>query len=351
MPITISVSGTCSENVFIGSDHVTLVTTSGSTIDGPDATRATILVRADGVVINGFTVTGGSVGIAATGSQRLTVENCTVENTGHIGLVFQQGAAGTINNCTIQNNPHDGMLIYNSNPAVTVTNSVISGNSGAGIHVCCGGSATIGIDLNGHLAGNQITNNTGAGILIAESGSALIGGNTITGNGNPTNGVLGQDGISIFEAAADIAGGNTISNNNQCGISLRASRLFVGDPSTGFTSGNTISHNGVCGISNSLGSIVTLFDADVSNNTGSGLRAGIHSTTDIANTTINNNSGDGISLIRGAGLFLEFFPQVTVTGNNGFGLHCFDAESKVAGSTAGITANSGGNISPGCTGF
>jgi len=351
-PITISVTGTCNENPIITLDNVTLVTTTGATIDGPDATSATILVRADRVVINGFTVTGGSVGLAVTGSQRLTIENCTVENTGNIGIVFQQGSAGTVDNCTIQNNPRQGILAIGAT-GVSVTNSVISNNGtagiGPGIHICCGIAAKIGVNLNGHLAGNQILNNVGAGILIAESGSALIGGNTISGNGSSNTEVLGQDGISIFEADADVAGGNTISGNMHFGISIRASRLSLGDPSTGFTSQNSVTGNQNGGINAFLNSSVTLQDADLSNNIGPGLRAVIRSAVVSSNTTINNNTGDGIQLTTGGALFL--FPHVKVTGNSGFGLHCFFGVSNFGGDTSGIVSNVLGNISPGCSGF
>ena len=52
-PFTITVNGTCNENVVIDRSKVTLVTTSGATINGPDATHAAVLVQADDVVSTG----------------------------------------------------------------------------------------------------------------------------------------------------------------------------------------------------------------------------------------------------------------------------------------------------------
>jgi hypothetical protein len=76
---TIHVSGTCYENVTIpaGKDLLTLDGGGEATIDGPDDTANTILVRGPrGVTITRLTITGGRVGIdVSRGSSALIDSN------------------------------------------------------------------------------------------------------------------------------------------------------------------------------------------------------------------------------------------------------------------------------------
>ena len=61
---TLLVSGVCNENVVVGADtfRVTLDGQGTATINGPDATVATVLVVGKGITIRGFTITGGRQG-------------------------------------------------------------------------------------------------------------------------------------------------------------------------------------------------------------------------------------------------------------------------------------------------
>jgi parallel beta-helix repeat protein len=347
-PITIDVSGTCNENVVVRASNVTLMTKDGATINGPDATKPTVSLLTDSVAINGFTITGGSVGISGVGAQRILIENCTVEKAAHSGIFLQESSGVTVDHCTIENNPGLGIAARQSS-SVTVTNSTISANE-VGIHVTNAASASIGINLNGQLAGNTITGNRGSGILINAGGAAVIAGNAITGNGITAGDTFGQAGVFVFDATALIVGGNTISGNGAFGLNLGGAHVHVGDAAFGLGSANSITGNNVAGINAFLGTTLLLENADVSNNTGPGLRRARRATAEALNSTVRGNSGDGIQLVRGAGLFLDN-PVVTVTGDGGFGLNCADAESKFDGNIAGIGANTAGTISPTCTGF
>jgi hypothetical protein len=66
--------------------------------------------------------------------------------------------------------------------------------------------------------------------------------------------------------------------------------------------------------------------------------------------TVNNNTGNGIFLVQGAALLLQD-PAVTVTGNAQFGLQCGGSEASYGGNITGISGNTGGDVSPNCTGF
>lgn len=66
---TLSVSGACNEAVVIPEQvlNITLDGKGTATINGPDASSATILVRGNGITIRNFaSITGGETGITVT---------------------------------------------------------------------------------------------------------------------------------------------------------------------------------------------------------------------------------------------------------------------------------------------
>lgn len=412
-PLTITVRGTCIENVRITRDDVTLRGEPGATVDGSSGPGAnTITVLADRVAIEGLTVTGGRNGIEAAGAGRVSIQNCTVQNTGSNGIVFFQGSDGTVNACTIQNAVRFGIHIEGG--SATITNSTISGND-TGINLSNNGGGRIGVDNVGQVAGNVITGNAREGIFLDLGASAVISGNTINNNtgtgvglrsgasamfrGNTISGNA-RGGISLELGASARILGNTINNNTGNGVRLGsgATAALVGNTISGNTfnpatlsagvavdggssaslSGNTISGNGGAGVlvvastvnisadmitgngpghvGNQggvfafLGSSVSIRNATISQNTGRGVWLQTLSIGAISGGSIQNNTGFGIFLEMGAGLTL-FFAPVTVTGNGAFDLVCSDAEASftVGGSAGNLSLI--GTISPACTGF
>jgi parallel beta-helix repeat protein len=365
VPITIVATGQCNENVLIDRDDVTLRTVSWpifispATVNGTDSTKATITVAAARATIDGLTVTGGRRGITVLGSA--TIKNCTVQNTGPIGVIssgisFYHGGQGTVDKCTIKNNRSFGIAIEGG--SATVTNSTIAENTDAGIAVSLSGSARIGLTDDMVYAKNKIQNNASNGIMINAGGSAFIGGNTIEGNGTTTGHRFGQYGIAIYQATAILVGANSISNNRGSGIFARGSAVLIGDPTFGLDSANKINDNGVGvgvstkgGIFGFLGSSLEIQNATIEHNTGDGVTLSTRSTARMfVNNKITRNTENGILLEAGGGLLLPA-STTTVTANTLFGLQCTDAESSFAGKTEGITGNTGGQVSPSCTGF
>jgi hypothetical protein len=359
-PITIIISGTCNENVVIDRDDVTLKKgLSGGTVNGPNQTKATITVNAARTVIDGLAVTRGRSGITVLGSA--TIQNCTVQNTGQLGVIssgiaFYHGGQGTVDNCVVRNNASYGIAIEGG--SATVIKSTISANTDAGIVVSLGGSARIGLDDFLKYAGNTISDNKSNGIMIDAGGSAFIGGNTIQGNGTNLTSLLGQYGIAIYRATAVLVGYNRIIGNSGSGVFARSSTVQIGDPAFGLPItgryANVITNNGsratfTGGIFGGLGSALEIRNTTINGNTGNGVTLIRRSTARMFDDVVNNNT-NGIQLFQGAGLLLDD-PAVTVTGNTSFGLQCADAESSFAGNTSGISGNTGGQVSPSCTGF
>jgi Right handed beta helix region len=366
-PITITVSGTCNENVAISEGNVTLLTTNEAVIDSPDATKPSILVTADGVTINGFTITGGLNGIIGNGAQRLSIVNCDIEHVAGRGIVLSNTGQAIINHCTISNN--SGGIGGFLGSSFAVINSVVSNNAAAGIQLGFSTSAYIGALINETLGGNTIENNGASGIQVAGGSFAVIVNNTITHNGtnpNPNSAsplndccaANGLAGIGVFEAGVNIVGGNVIANNGVFGIELRNSHALIGQgdalPRAGQS--NTITGNGAganaAGAGAGIlvfGSSLTLRGATISNNTGPGLSVGLGSSVHVVagpphtNLTLGANSSDGIRLSLGGQLLLQD-PLLSISGNGGFDLDCFGAKAGVAGSLTGIAS-----ISPSCT--
>jgi parallel beta-helix repeat protein len=186
------VSGTCNENVTIGSRFtgITLEAQGSATINGTDATANTIAIQGKGHIIKGFTITGGSRGILVSRGGSATIDGNTIQNTGSDGIQVSESATARIINNTIQNNPDTGISVFEN----------------ASVHI---GFLT-GTDITA--SPNTIQNNATRGILVSRSASARIVGNTISGNGD--------DGVGVFRnSQADIAN-NVISNNGGDGITL-----------------------------------------------------------------------------------------------------------------------------------
>jgi parallel beta-helix repeat protein len=353
--VTIQIKGTCSENVEIVRDDVTLIPDPlGGTIIGPDPNLPTINVRAFRTVIDGLTISGGGPGIFVHGGA--TIRNCTVQNTGTTGISFYHGGNGTVDHCTVQSSGGHGVSIEGG--SATVINSAISSNTFTGIIVSGSGSARIGITDRNQYAGNTVSNNQGSGILISTSGSANIGGNTISGNGTNPNSLFAYFGVLISSASANLAGNNSITGNSGSGVFAERSSVRIGNPSFGLPITNVITGNGTSlvpnaatgGIFANQNSSLQIQGATIDGNTGNGVFLLFQSNARIYDSTVNNNTGNGIFLAQGAALLLQD-PAVTVTGNAQFGLQCGGTESSFAGNFSGISGNSVGDVSGSCTGF
>ena len=73
------------------------------------------------------------------------------------------------------------------------------------------------------------------------------------------------------------------------------------------------------------------------------------STGVLQGVTVSGTTGNGVRVDTNAPLRLQTASTV-ITGNTGFGIQCFGAESSFAGDVAGVTGN-GGATQVSCTGF
>jgi hypothetical protein len=305
-----------------------------------------------GVTVTNSTIQNNGIhGVNISDGGRATVTNSTISSNNSHGISFYKGGLGTVDQCTVQSNAGHGIRIEAA--SATVINSMISSNTRCGIMVTKGGDARIGISDPFQYAGNTISNNQGNGIQLFIGGSAYIGGNTITGNGTNPNSVHGPFGVGIFSSNAVLVGNNRITGSGGVGVFIVGSSVDIGNPGMGLpTTGdfaNVISGN-ANGINGTSGASLSIRDAIINGNTGNGVTLAQRSTANISGGTIDNNTGNGILLTVGGGLVVPI-AGVTVTGNTLFGLQCTDNESSFIGNISGISGNTGGDVSPSCTGF
>src|SRR5881296_1775801 len=94
-PLVIQVKGTCTENVVIARDDVTIKTNGIApvTIVAADSGHPAVLLDGahriviDGVVANGISVSGGTYGIDASRGSTLVVKKCAVTGASNTGII------------------------------------------------------------------------------------------------------------------------------------------------------------------------------------------------------------------------------------------------------------------------
>ena len=360
-PLVVIIEGTCTENVTVDRDDITLVSgAAGGTVNGPDPDTATITVTASRVTIDGLTVTGGRNGIQGVGARAVTIANCIVQNTGQNGI-FLLSSSGSVDTCTVRNNSRDGISVESA--SATIVNSSISQNARVGVLFTDGSSGRIGVTNAGVAAGNVIGNNGSAGIFLSLSSAAFVAANTISGNGTNPAASLGRNGIGVSDSRLNIVGLNVITGNANHGVFASGSSVSVGSTTFTFSQVNTISGNGTAvpsaGIFAFLGTPLVLRNAVISNNNGFGVVVSLRSSAQMSGNTIRNNTGapgDGIRIVFGSGLFIDPPPAAAniVTGNSGWGLNCTDGEASVVNTgflVLAPPANALGGVNPACTGF
>ena len=188
---TITVAGACEGNVLIpvDKDGITLDGGGTATINGPNTTtQATVMVRAKGVTVKGFTITGGYDGLWVVFGGNARIEENTIQGAARNGISVGAGSSAQIINNTVQDSASDGIAVNESS------------------------AARIGVlsTFDTQTYPNTIQNSGESGILVTRSSSALIVGNTIINNT--------LDGVRVVKAShADIAN-NTIDDNKENGV-------------------------------------------------------------------------------------------------------------------------------------
>jgi len=230
----VMVTGTCNENLLVRNEkqRIAIQANGTATLNGPSSTEPTLNVRGKGIVIQGFTITGGSRGVQLNRNSNGVITENTIQSTGGDGVIVDELAFAVIKNNVIQNNPGNGILVSENAVArigfelpedTAASPNTISNNGGRGIMVLRSSSARI--------IGNTINSNTSDGIFIARNAQAVIASNTINANGGSAVYVSDNASVVMGEPAPTnfFQQPNTTTSNNagfgiQCdqGGSVRA---------------------------------------------------------------------------------------------------------------------------------
>ena len=270
-PNTITVSGTCKENVLIqGIDDLTLVATPGASIvDQSNNTITTVQIEhSRRFSLIGFEVVGGNFdGILCTLASDCAITNNNVHDAG-TGIFAYEGSTAIlsgnhVHNCgggvgalsssylhllggpfgapnIIENNQGVGMILYDgssarvegitANGTASLNPNIISNNGGGGVNVTFSTVTLFGTVLNGN--GNSLNPNNlnSTGVTLIHSGARMVSPQ-ITGNYGP--------GLLLTDASHTQISGATITGNSRNGVVLLLqSTAYFGGPV------NTVAGNG-----------------------------------------------------------------------------------------------------------
>ena len=253
----------------------------------------------------------------------------------------------SIDGVTIRNGRANGGGGVNSNGAVTITNSIVSGNTSTGDG---GGVRSVG-DLtitNSTVSGNT-ADSAGGGVYSA--GAVTITNSTVSGNT-----AIFSAGGGVYSAGALTITNSTVSGNNNTSLGFGGGGVFSVGAVTitnSTVSGNT-STNGGGGVA---GNAITIINSTVSGNTADGGGGGVAGNAiTIINSTVSGNTAN----FDGGGVYNAVAATITnstVSGNtstrDGGGIASNGAvtltNSTVSGNTAirnggGVYINNGGTI-------
>jgi len=191
--------GTYYENVVVNKKLI-IKSENGSAyciVDGGGSTVFTL--EADGIRIEGFSITGGSDGIYIRSNNNI-ISNNTISSNNDCGICLTDSNNNIISNNLISSNNDHGIYAYfyesNNN---SIFNNIISNNN-------------LGIYLEGNnniISNNIVSSNNGCGISLGGNNNS-ISNNTISSNSYGIG--LGGNNNSIFN--------NTISSNSYYGIGV-----------------------------------------------------------------------------------------------------------------------------------
>jgi parallel beta-helix repeat protein len=198
------VHGTCQENILIQPElpRITVDGQGKSTIKAADARQPAIQVLGREVTIKGFTVTGGSFGIAINRGATAVIDTNTIQHAARTGLEVSQNSFARILNNTIQHSGRHGIFVLGSSSAhigVLYTDdkvpqpNVIQDNGGDGIQVLRSSTARI--------IGNTLSGNRRNGLTVQQASHADVAGNVFNGNGQHGIRVVGNSGVNLADSA------------------------------------------------------------------------------------------------------------------------------------------------------
>ena len=219
----IEVNGTCTQNVTILIDDLTIQGVGGNpTVAGELFVNGARRVTIQNLAVQG-SGTPGLNGIVSINSAAVRIANVTIDGIGDHGVIVLHGASADLDHVTVRNSTRG--IVTEDNGSFQVVNSLVETTSDIAI--------VINRQSSGVVIDTTVQNNGGIGILFALGG----GGNVINSTIHDNAGV----GVIVTTGADAALGGLIIENNGGIGID-------ISQGSNGEVTNSTIQNNGEIGI-------------------------------------------------------------------------------------------------------
>jgi len=272
--------GTYYENVFVNK-KLTIKSENGSEnciVNGRDSDVFTL--KADGIRIEGFTITGGYNGIYIY-SNNNTIINNNISSNNWEGIDIRYSNNNIISkNNIISNNDHGIDLCYSNNNSISENNICSNNDEGIYLYGC----------LNNNISNNEFIND---GLFVYYSYGNIVEYNKV--NGKPLVYLEGESDEFIYNAGQvilvkckNITVMNSELTNTDVGI-----ELFESDDC--LISNNNISNNDH-GIDLCYSNNNSISNNDISSNYWYGIDLSFSNNNSISENIISSNNGYGILL-------------------------------------------------------
>jgi len=249
-------SGTYYENVNVNK-QLTL-RGIGMPVVNAGGSGSAIKLSVNGIILEGFTATGGDTGITV-GSNSNKLSGNKASNNYYHGIYLSSSSDNTLNG---NNASNDGNGIYLSSSSNNTLNGNNVSNDGNGIYLSSSSNNT----LNGNNASNDDT-----GIYLSSSSN-----NTLNGN-NASN---DDTGIYLSSSSNNTLNGNNVSNDGN--------GIYLSSSSNNMLNGNNASNDGN-GIYLSSSSNNTLNGNNASKN-NYGFYLSLSHYNELSSNTLNSNN-------------------------------------------------------------
>ncbi len=324
-PHTITVIGTCTENVSIsGRDRLTIqgsnVTPSGIHAATP-AGPAVDVVRAHGITLRTLTLSAGNRTLSAHNQSELTLQGITIENATGSGLTILDETLVTLGG----NLAAQAVLVHNNFIGITIDNGslvsngllTVENNTLTGIDVDAGSLVLLGQRPGPSGGMNVIHANGGNGIAAhARSKLEINAKNSI--DGNTLNAILVFDGATL-----DLSGqpgfGPIVANNLRGGVAaIFNAAMHIGNATiqNNGSAGNPLS-SGVTSETNATARVDT---STITGTAGPGIIVGTGGLLRLTSTNVSGNTAEPILLRTGA--IAELFAGNTLDGPGNNAVSC-----------------------------
>ena len=365
---TITVAGTCVEDLFLSGDgFLTVAAAPGdtATLVASGSFSPLFVIDMRQLHLEGLAVdaTGADIGLVLLADSNVDFRRGSLSGA-EIGALALDGSSLSLGGP----DPDDAVRVYQNGAGIWANDSALNLRPYLTIEDNLEDALVVLDDSEvtsaGRDAGGVTMRDNGFGIFVNDSSLNLNGLHEIANNG-PYGLVAASDsrvGIGAFSSSepTPLFFGTTISGHSQWGIFAVSSDVaLIASQATAPV--HRVTGNGSLPLSNDAGilairpSSTRVRFTEVSGNIGPGINARGAAHVNLLGATITGNTGDGLLLEHNSTATLGTFvladganvpPAVTISGNGGLAVRCVN-DSVLGGPTAGISPIQCGGGSPG----